>query len=248
MNDTLNTIYQLRSIHGDFSEKEVSDDELQIILDASVRAANASARQSYSIIAITDRQVISKQFSYNGSKALLFCVDYNRIIDTAAYLGKEFIMSGIHSFITGSTDTILAAQTAAIAAKSLGIDSLFTNAVHRCNMNNLYSAFQLPNKYIFPLIALILGYPQKEPLHKKGRITDLGAIHYNEYKRLSTDDLASLVDSYDSYENHLGLIDNWESLGFKHYLDWFYSVWSTGEPECRQAELWETIKLAGFCS
>lgn len=245
MNKTLETIYQLRTIHGNFSEKEVSDQDLDAILQASVHAANASARQSYSIIALTDRQVVHEQLGYNG-KALLFCVDYNRIIETAKYLGKEFKMSGIHSYITGSTDTILAAQTAAVAAKSLGIDSLFTNAVHRCNISNLYETFHLPRKYCFPLIALILGYPKTEERYNKGRITDKGVIHYNKYSKLNADGLASLVDSYDDHEKHLGLIDNWEEKGYKHYLDWFYTAWSTGELLEKQAEILETLKSAGF--
>jgi hypothetical protein len=44
-NETLCTISSLRSIHGDFSDQQVPDAEIENILEASVRAANASALQ-----------------------------------------------------------------------------------------------------------------------------------------------------------------------------------------------------------
>ena len=70
-----------------------------------------------------------------GSKALLFCVDYTRLIDTAEHMGYTYDVTGIVPLVTGSIDTILMAQTAAIAATSLGIDSLFTNGVSRLNLH-----------------------------------------------------------------------------------------------------------------
>jgi nitroreductase len=53
-NETLATIAKLRTIHGDFSDKAISDQDLETILGASVRAANASAFQSYSIVVVRD--------------------------------------------------------------------------------------------------------------------------------------------------------------------------------------------------
>ena len=59
-------------------------------------------------------------------------------------------------FVTGSTDTILAAQTACIAAKSLGIDSLFTQrGLHRRDISQVFKTLNLPDKYCFPLVALV---------------------------------------------------------------------------------------------
>ena len=84
MNETLKTIHSLRSTHGNFSDENVSVEDVQTIIEASVRAANASARQSYSIIVIEDKEVVKKLCGYVGSVALLYCIDYTRIIDTAA--------------------------------------------------------------------------------------------------------------------------------------------------------------------
>ena len=87
-NETLETIHSLRSTHGNFTEQEVSDEDFQAILAAAVRAANASARQSYSIVVVEDSALIKQLCGYVGSKGLVFCVDYTRIIDTAELLDR----------------------------------------------------------------------------------------------------------------------------------------------------------------
>lgn len=233
MNETMKTVHSLRTIHGNFTSQEVKDEDVKTILDACVRAANASARQSYSVIVVKDRKLMGKLSGFVGSRTLIFCVDYNRIIDTAKHLNHPFSADGVVPFVTGSTDTILAAQTAAITAKSLGIDSLFTNGIHRGDITRVYKLLDLPEKYCFPLIALVLGYPDQEPDHLKGRLNGAGVIHYDKYHKLTTEELDELVRQYDDPEKHLAVNDIWKKEGFDHYLDWFYKVWSVrgGKPE-----------------
>jgi nitroreductase len=219
MNETLDTIHKLRSIRS-FSEKEVTDTDLNIILDAAVRAATAGMQQSYSIVVMKDKELL-KEFFYNASKALVFCVDHNRLVDTAKHINQVYLVDRLEAFVTGSTDTILAAQTAAIAAKSLGIDSLFTNSIHRTNFR-IYGLLNLPERYCFPLISLCLGYPSKKPNHKKGRLRNFGIINYNKYQRLSTEELDKIIEEYDKEENCLTFV-KWKEMGFKHYLDWYFT-------------------------
>jgi nitroreductase len=256
MNNTLKTIHSLRSVHGNFSSQEIKDEDLKLILDACVRAANASARQSYSIIVVTDRNLMKKLSGFTGSKALVFCVDYNRIIDAAEHLGQQFSEDGVIPFVTGSTDTILAAQTAAIAAKSLGIDSLFTNGIHRGNITRVYELLDLPEKYCFPLIMLVLGYPQEEPSYLKGRLSGPGVIHHGKYHRATTNELELLVQQYDDPEKHLGLdstYNTWNQNNYEHYLDWFYSLWSPrlrtrtrGGKKEGKSQMHEILERIGF--
>ncbi|MDF2935230.1 MAG: nitroreductase [Paenibacillaceae bacterium] len=120
MNETIRTLHSLHTTHGHFSGEEVPDRDVEAILHACVCAASASARQSYSVIVVDDKAAMREYFDYTGSKALLFCVDFTRLTDTADYLQHPYACGGLQDFITGSTDTILAAQTAAVAAASLG--------------------------------------------------------------------------------------------------------------------------------
>ena len=115
--ETLKTIQSLRTIHGNFTSQEVKDEDVKTILEACVRAPNASARQSYSIVVVKDRDLMGKLSGFVGSRTLVFCVDYNRILGTAQRLNHPFSGGGTINFVTGGMDTILAAQIAAIAAK-----------------------------------------------------------------------------------------------------------------------------------
>lgn len=251
MNETLKTIHGLRTIHGNFSSKDIKDEDLSTILETCVHAANASARQSYSIIVVEDRETMKRLSGFQGSRALIFCVDYNRIIDTAKHLNQNFSADGFVPFVTGGIDTIMAAQTAAIAAKSLGIDSLFTNGIHRGDISRIYEILDLPEKYCFPMIALILGYPKEEPDHLKGRWTSAGLIHRNKYCRVVKHDLEEIVKHYDDPEKHMWLNDHWKQKGFKHYLDWFYEVWSKqtasiGKGEKEKSRMGQILEKIGF--
>lgn len=227
MNETIKIIENLKTVRK-FSDANIPKEHLSVILKSCVNAATASARQTYSIIVVDDKEVM-KEIGYVGSIMLIFCVDFNRVIDTAEYLGFQYKHGRpIVDFITGSTDTILAAQTATITAKSLGIDSLFSNCLHRGNINRIYNLLNLPKKYCFPLIALIIGYPDEEKpkMMKKGRLSGPGIIHFNKYQRLDDQGLKNMVLEYDSQDTHfLSLIDDWREKGYNHYLECFYEKW-----------------------
>ena len=245
-NLVIETIMGLRSVRK-FTEKDISNEDLKTIINSSVRAANASGRQSYSIIVVEDKEIL-KQVFYGANKGLLFCVDYNRIIDSANYLGHTFEVNGTRAFITGSTDTILAVQTAVIAAKSLGIDSLLTNSVHRAPSEKVFEIFNLPEKYCFPLIALCLGYTDEERLYRKGRLTNSGVVHYEKYTKLDDSGLEKIVNEYDNQEKRIAnrTKEQLAELGFEKYLDWFFKVWSTRFVSIEMEDMQEVLKKVGF--
>ena len=220
-NETLDLIHHLQSIK-EYEPKEISSNDLESILQAAVRAANASARQSYSIIVVRDKERLNKYF-YGADKALIICVDYNRLIKVAEHMGHTYDYYNMFGFITGSTDAILVAQTAVIAAKSLGIDSLFTNCLHRAPFDEVQKEFNLPKKHCFPLISICLGYRKSDPAVKKGRLSGSSVIHYDQYHTLTDQEAEDLVAEYDDQEKHLGLTYKYE---MPHYLDWFYLKWS----------------------
>lgn len=230
MNETLKTIYNLATTHGDFTDRPVGPEDLKAIVQASLRAANASSRQSYSLIVVEDRQTIRQLCGYNGAAAIVYCLDYNRLLDTAAFLGEKYEVNGLMDFITGSTDTMLAAQTGAIAARSLGLDSLFTNGIHRGDVRRVYSILDLPEKYCIPLIMLVLGY-REEPKPPRGRLDGEGIVHHGTYRRITDARAAEIAALYDERENKLGMGDYWSSNGYEHYFGWFFNEWTHTDPK-----------------
>jgi nitroreductase len=246
-NPTLKVIHSLRTIHGDFAAKPVPEKDVRNILNASVRAANASGMQSYSIIISRDSGKIRKLTGYAAPSMLVYCLDFTRIVDSARHLGCEFYADNAMDFITASTNTILAAQTAVIAARSMGIDSLLTNGIHRRDPQLIWSALELPETGCFPLIALLLGYPKQEPEHLKGRLNGPGVIHEETFHRLTPAELDGIVKQYDDKSQHVGLNDDWDRAGHKHYLDWFYKDWAKRtKPTAAETPWFKRLRKSGF--
>ncbi|MFC2100004.1 nitroreductase family protein [Candidatus Bipolaricaulota bacterium] len=247
MNPTLETLHGLRSIHGAFTEQSVPEETISAILEASLRAANASNRQSYSIIVVDDREAMGELTGYKASHALIYCVDYNRVIAAAEHTANEFTVHGMPELISGAIDASLAAQTAAIAARALGVESLFTNGIHRGNPQRLFDILRIPETYCFPLVALLLGYAAEEPKHLHGRLKGPGVIHRGVYRHALPDELDEIVSQYDDPEAHIAAGFPWRDKGFEHYLDWFYQVWSKRFPqEPGPSSTWRLLERTGF--
>lgn len=247
-NEVIRTIRGLRTIHGNFLDKPVPEAALQTILQASLRTANASNNQSYSIIVVRDRGMMGRVCGYKGGCLLLYCADYNRLKASAESLGQVYDPGSMEGFVTASTNTALAAQTAVIAARSLGIDSLLTNGIHRGDMERLWTLLDLPQTHCFPIIALVLGYPTVEPPALTGRLDGAGVIHYEKYHRLTKEETEEITRQYDDKQRHLGLNDNWAGEGYKHYLDWYFKAWlgDRGKPPAQETQMLRRLKRSGF--
>ena len=184
---------------------------------------------------------------YQGGCLLLYCADYTRLKICAESLGYNYDPGTMEGFVTASTNTVLAAQTAVIAARSLGIDSLLTNGIHRGDMERLWKLLDLPQTHCFPIIALVLGY-STEPGHLKGRLDGPGVIHSEKYHALTKEEVGEIVLKYDDKQRNLGLNDDWAAKGHKHYLDWFFKDWMgvRSKPAAQETQILRVLKRTRF--
>ncbi len=162
---------------------------------------------------------------YQASVLLLYCVDTNRMGDLASHLGQPYAMDPAWMCTTGAVDTVMAAQTAAIAARSLGLDYLFTNGIHRGDPQRVFTTLELPERDCLPLVALLLGYSAKERGPRKGRWCGPGIIHHGRYQRLTRDERNAQVAAYDDPHQNLGLNQVWRDKGCAHYLEFLFTQW-----------------------
>lgn len=242
----LETILAMETTQGNFTDQIVEDQLIKTIIEAATRAPNASNRQSYSIISISNQDTIQEAFGFKAPHALLFCVDYNRVLDTAHFLGEPYQTNGALSFIHGAVDTILAAENAALAARSLGLGEMFTNSLHRQPLDKLYATFNLPEQYCFPLIVLLLGYSTGERSYRKGRLTDLGILHQETYQRLIPNELATLVDFINDPLNHMAPTGDPKLAEGETFLHWYFNNWPNKPNSEKQKELIDRLKQSGF--
>lgn len=247
-NSTMKTIANLRTIHGKFTDREIPDETIEKILQASVRAANASNMQTYSIVVVRDRDKMQKVCTYRGSCMLLYCIDYNRLKASAKHLEHPYVPDSIVHLVTAGINTAFAAQTAVIAAQSLGVDCLTTNGIHRGDMSRVWTLLDLPKTHCFPLIAVVMGYPTEEPDHKMGRLDGPGVVHREKYHQLTDEELDQITRTYDDKAKHLALNEAWGDQGFKHYLDWMFKVWQgrNTDPTAAETQMFQVLKRCGF--
>jgi nitroreductase len=248
VNDTIKTIQNLRTIHGNFTDREIPDETINLILHSSIRAANASNTQSYSIVVVKDRALMRQVCTYQGSCMLLYCVDFNRLKAYAEHLGYAYFPDTVEKFVTSSINAAFAAQTAVIAARSLGVDCLTTNGIHRGDMERVWKLLDLPQTYCFPLIAVVLGYPTAEPKYRVGRVDGPGIIHHEKYHRMTKEEIEEQVQQYDDPERHLAVNnEGWKDQGYKHFMDWWFQKWLGGsKPAGKETQMLRLLKRSGF--
>jgi nitroreductase len=207
MNPTLEMIDKRRSIRL-YDPAPLTEAEKSTILHAAMRAPTAGAMMLYTIIeieeqALKDQLAITcdnQPFIATAPYLLLFLADYQRWMDLyeAAGCQERAIELDIAprkpaegDLILAMMDSLIAAQTAALAAESLGIGSCYIGDIVE-NWEIHQGMFDLP-QYTFPAVLLCLGRPADRPLKKRiPRFEGQYIVHKNRYRRFSSEELADM--------------------------------------------------------
>lgn len=248
-NTTLTTIHDLHTTHGGFDDRPLPSADLDAVLTASVRAASASNLQTYSIVVVEDRALMKEVCGYQAAVLLVYCVDATRLADLARHLGhgEAYGVDPAWLATTGAVDAVMAMQTAVIAARALGIDSLVTNGLHRGDPERVYRLLDLPDRQCLPLIALLLGYDRQPAKVRKGRWCGPGLIHHERYHRCTPQELEAQTAVYDDPQQHLGLKADWAKDGHRHYLDLLFTAWmKPWDPTTPPTPLAQILHQHGF--
>lgn len=201
MNETLDVIQKRRSIRS-YNKKSISENEKNKIIKAAMRSPTAGNMMLYSILEIDEQDIKEKlvkscdnqPFIARSPFVLLFLADYQRWMDYFTACNVKSI-PGIKN-ITNRTpqegdlmlaccDALIAAQTAVIAAESIGIGSCYIGDIME-NFEFHKKLFNLP-KYTFPITMVCFGYPTEKSLKREYTARfQQKYIHFkNTYKRLN---------------------------------------------------------------
>ena len=179
-----------------------------------MRAPTAGNLMLYSIIEVQDQTIKQKlvkscdnqPFIAKAPLVLLFLADYQRWFDVfiasdvESYCeaeGKEIRVPGEGDLLLACCDALIAAQTAVIAAESLGVGSCYIGDIME-NYEHHKELFDLP-QYVFPITLLCFGYP-KTTLSAKELAPRFPQeyIHFeNTYKRFDKTALDKMLESRD---------------------------------------------------
>jgi nitroreductase len=204
MNPTLEVIGKRRSIRV-YDPTPLSQEEQDAILHAALRAPTAGAMMLYTIIDITSQATKDKlavtcdhqPFIATAPFLLLFLADYQRWMDLydaagceprAAELGISVRPPSEGDLVLALMDALIAAQTAVIAAESLGIGSCYIGDIIE-NWETHQALFDLP-RYTFPAALVCFGRPAKPPSNPlTPRFERKFIVHKDRYQRFSPAEL-----------------------------------------------------------
>jgi nitroreductase len=176
MNETMELLLNRRSVRV-YEDREVSEEVKEGLLAATLRAPTAGNLMLYSIIEVKEqaakdtlvRTCDNQPFIAKAPLVLLFLADYQRWVDHFAVSGVEDLCQQEGrpvrtpeegDLLLACCDALIAAQTAVIAAESLGLGSCYIGDIME-NYEEHRALFDLP-RYVFPICLLCFGYPTRQ--------------------------------------------------------------------------------------
>jgi FMN reductase (NADPH) len=202
MNKVIETLLEHRSIRK-FNEKQLTKEQIEIIVKSAQSASTSSFVQAYSMIGIKDPQKKKMLAKLAGDQPyveknghfFLFCADLYRheCIGERANLDFSETLESTEKFMVAVIDATLAAQNAAVAAESMGLGICYIGGI-RNNLNEVSQLLNLPNKVV-PLFGLAVGEPDHMP-EKKPRLP-IKQVYFEEEYIINKEVTYSHLDEYD---------------------------------------------------
>ncbi|ANY70232.1 NADPH-dependent oxidoreductase [Paenibacillus sp. BIHB 4019] len=199
MNQTIETILKHVSVRS-FTKQTLSERQVRQLVTAAQAASSASFQQAYSIIGVTDPDLLKKiaeeaghqPFIAEGGHFFVFCADVNRHQQLAEELGMDIskTLEGIDAALLGAIDASLAAQNLVLAAESMGLGVCYIGGV-RDGIIKISEWLNLPD-YVYPVFGIAVGYPN-ERNEIKPRIPFEAIYHENQYNVHTKD----MIKQYD---------------------------------------------------
>ena len=203
MNQTLKDIYARKSVRV-YEDKPIGAEEKRAILEAAIQAPTAGNMGLFSIIDITDQELKNKlaetcdhqPFIAEAPLVLIFCADYRRWMKKFEACGcgdgnPEKPEEG--SLLLACNDAIIAAQSAVVAAESLGIGSCYIGDVLE-NCETHVKLLNLPEAVI-PITMIVFGKPteQQKTRPQLGRFAQNMIVFENSYRDLTEEEITEFA-------------------------------------------------------
>ncbi len=191
-NPTLELIHAHTSVRR-YKPDPVPAPVIETIIAAAQRASTSSNLQAYSVVAVTDAARREKLAGLCGGQKhieeapvfLAFCADLARLDRGCQLRGCTQVTGYVENFLVAAMDAAILAQTAALAAESLGLGICYIGGI-RNNPQEVIELLDLP-RLVFPITGMTLGWPAAEPKIRP-RLPLKAVLRWEKYDRASEDD------------------------------------------------------------
>jgi nitroreductase len=243
MNSVFEIIENRRSVRK-YSDRLIPSKEKKQILHATLRAPTAGNMMLYSIIEVENQELKdqlavtcdNQPFIARAPWVILFLADYQRWWDYYQYCRvKEYCEKKGLAYRTPQAgdmflavcDALIAAQTAVIAAESLGIGSCYIGDILE-NYETHRQLLSLP-EYTVPITMLCFGYPAdgETPSGKTPRFDSEFIVFKDHYKRFTDQDLMRMFQPMeDRYKEAISSKNGARNIGQNNFQRKFIADFS----------------------
>jgi FMN reductase (NADPH)/FMN reductase [NAD(P)H] len=252
VNPTLKVIESRCSTRA-YDPAPLSADECAAVLHAAMRAPTAGNQMLYSIVEIGDQGLKDRladlcddqPFVARAPWVLLFLADWQKWMDLFEAGGVDGmpgvpkgVTPGLGDFLMACSDALIAAQTAVLAAESLGIGSCYIGDILE-NGETVAELLRLP-RYTVPVAMLCFGRPKvqgrPQPHYEKH------VVHRDAYERLDEDQLLEALDDLGRLHAPRGLREGVANVAQDVYARKFTAEFSV---EMNRSAAWWLRRWAG---
>jgi nitroreductase len=201
-NAVLGTLLAHRSVRA-FLPDSLPPGAIELLIAAAQSASTSCNFQMWSVIVVEDPSRKARLSTIAASQEhirqcpvfLVWLADLARIEQMAAERGETLACLGyLETFLVAVIDAALAAQSALVAAESMGLGGVYVGAL-RNQPDAVAAELGLPPR-VFPVFGMSLGHPDPaKPTDVKPRLPNSVVVHRERY---SFDRLQTGVASYDA--------------------------------------------------
>ncbi len=197
-----NPIVELVYRHGsirNYKPDPVSVETIEAIVSAAQRTSTSSNLQVYSVVAVTDPARRGRLAKLCGNQEhiaqapvfLAWCADLARLDRACELRGYTQVTDYVENFLVAAVDAAIVAQTAALAAESLGLGICYIGSI-RNNTQAVIDLLELP-RLVFPVTGMTVGWPAVEPLIRP-RLPLREVLHWEHDDRAGEDEALAEYD------------------------------------------------------
>lgn len=244
----MKSIEKRRSIRK-YSTREVTDEQLNRLLELSSRTQTMGNLQLYSVVVTRDKEMkerlapahFNQPMVTDAPVVITVCADFNR---TTIWAENRKAVPGYDnflSFVNAATDALLYTQTFCNLAEAEGMGYCFLGTtVYSPQL--IIDTLQLP-KLVMPVATITLGWPDENP-PQSDRLPIASFVHTETYKDYTPADIDRFYTAKEKLPENINFvkINNKETLA-QVFTDCRYTK---KDNEAMSATFIETLRKQGF--
>lgn len=187
-----------------YSDREVSQELLNDILESAMRAPTCGNMQLYTVIVTRSeegrRQLAPAHFNQpmvTGAPVVLtVCADFARFTCWCRLSNADPGYDNFLSFMNAMSDATILAQQIVAEAENRGLGTCYLGTV-TYNADQISELLDLPDLCI-PVACLTIGWPDEEGVETE-RLPLVAVVHEEKYRRDSDEQIIDLFKAKDEY-------------------------------------------------